>query len=124
VVAQELHQDQSRHVHVYLKLLSKIDVSDPGFADILGHHGNYQGCRSARQVSTYCRKEQDYIANFDVAGYLYGISKKRAIGKCLISNEQSLTDTVNDFPELMVGYKKLKLDMAAYDMDAYRPIVQ
>ena len=42
----------------------------------------------------------------------------------MINNEKSLVDTVQDFPELMLGYKKLKLDIAAYDMDAYKPIVQ
>ena len=42
----------------------------------------------------------------------------------MINNEQSLVDTVQDFPELMLGYKKLKLDIAAHDMDAYKPIVQ
>lgn len=107
-----------------MKLAQKIDVTDPRFADVLGYQGHYQGCRSARQVSIYCRKEQDYISNFDVAGYLYGINKKRAIGRCLINREQSLAETVQEFPELILGYKKLKLDMAAYDMDAYKPIVQ
>lgn len=115
--------NNSKHIHIYLKLKNRIDTRDPRFADVLGFHGNYQGCRSARNVARYCAKGDNYIANFDVAGYLQGINKKRKIGQFLISKEKTLMEVVEEFPEMLMGYKKLKLDIAAYELDAHRPPV-
>jgi len=71
LIAEELHQDGNKHVHVYLKLQAKCDIRDPASLDLVSdeesgrspYHGNYQGCRSPQAVMRYCLKEEDYITN-------------------------------------------------------------
>lgn len=111
------------HIHIYVKLKNRIDVSDCRFADVLGFHGNYQGCRSAKNVARYCAKEGDYVSNFDVSGYTQGVNKKRTVAQYLVDRSRSLAEVVKEFPEMIFDYKKLKLNLAAYDMDANPPAV-
>lgn len=51
VVASEEHATGDLHVHCYLKLSSAVRTRSPLYFDIRGHHGNYQGARSARTYS-------------------------------------------------------------------------
>ena len=54
-------------MHVYLCLNAKKDVRRPDYFDVLGHHGNYQGCKCSAAVVKYCKKEGDYLEhNMDV----------------------------------------------------------
>ena len=66
-VAKELHKNGNAHLHAFVGLEDQYRTRDPRFADFQGYHGNYQGCRSAKNVLKYCTKEDDYKANFDVA---------------------------------------------------------
>lgn len=61
-VAQEEHQDGELHIHAYLMLEKKVNIKNPRKLDLkseegVEYHGKYEGCRSARAVDTYVKKE-------------------------------------------------------------------
>lgn len=67
VIATEKHQDGTNHLHVYLHRGpgKKFNIRRPDALDLLGHHGNYQSCRSASAVQAYCKKEGNFLSNVE-----------------------------------------------------------
>lgn len=65
VVAQEVHQDGSPHLHAFIKTEKKIMLSPRQF-DLPDHHGNYQVAKSWKAVQKYVTKGGTFIANIDV----------------------------------------------------------
>lgn len=58
IVAQELHEDGSPHLHVAIKLKEIISISNPKHFDVIaGKHGNYQIMRNCLKSIQYCSKE-------------------------------------------------------------------
>lgn len=70
VIAEEVHEDGTPHLHVYLKLKENLEVVTTDFWDMgetkekryVNYHGNYQTVRSNRAVMKYCQKESNYLA--------------------------------------------------------------
>lgn len=68
IVARELHEDGTPHIHAYLQLdrkcnirgATQLDVSDDAENTF---HGNYQPCRNPTFTKRYVRKAGDYITN-------------------------------------------------------------
>lgn len=125
IVAHELHANGDHHLHMYLELFEPFRTRDSQALDIVEpltgvtYHGNYQGCRSAKNVIKYCTKAEDYLSDLDVATLLSGKSVNRALlGRKLIDGELSLTQAVDENPSLLFGYQRLKLDLATYLEDA------
>lgn len=117
LVAQEKHKNGDLHLHVYAKLASTYRTKDPTALDLLGYHGNYQGCRSAKNVLKYCTKEEDYIASFDVAEALGTKSTRKEAMQSLILGKRTLEELVVDEPQFLYGYSKLKMDLLNYQKD-------
>lgn len=76
-VAQELHQDGGKHLHMYLQMSKKINTVSAhkifNLDDELGntYSGNYQGCRDRERVLNYCVKcDKNILSNFNVPEYL------------------------------------------------------
>jgi hypothetical protein len=73
VLSTEEHQDGSKHVHVYLGLDKRCDITDARRLDINVEggeaHGNYQSCRSFKNVIDYVVKEgvSEVLTNMDLA---------------------------------------------------------
>lgn len=65
VIAQEDHQDGTKHLHVFLKTERKISFKHDKF-DFPQNHGNYQIAKSWVAVKKYITKGGVYIANIDV----------------------------------------------------------
>lgn len=65
VIAQELHEDGEKHLHVYLRRGQgkKWNIRDPRRLDLSGHHGNYQSVRNANAVKKYVTKDGNYVTN-------------------------------------------------------------
>lgn len=123
LVAHELHANGDHHLHCYLSLDEPIRTRDPRFADLPGpFHGNYQGCRSPRNVLKYCTKEEDYCGNVDVSSIDGSNLRKRAFTE-LVNGSKTLTDIIDENPSLLSGYCKLKLDLLTFNQDrvASRP---
>jgi hypothetical protein len=61
IVAHELHQDGSDHIHVYVKFVQKKNVKSSSYFDIAGFHGNYQTARNSEAVENYVKKDSDCL---------------------------------------------------------------
>lgn len=71
VIAREQHKDGSNHLHAYLKFEKGITLkSAPLVFNVLSKSGNYQPCRSCKNVIKYCTKGANFVSNFDTAKYL------------------------------------------------------
>jgi len=72
LIAQEEHKDGGYHLHAYIKFEgSGVKLSDaPDTFSVLDVSGNYQPCRSCKDVIKYCSKDESYIFNFDVKKYM------------------------------------------------------
>lgn len=121
IIAEELHQNGNKHLHCYISFAEPYRTRNPNFADLSYDgalfHGNYQGCRSTKAVIKYCTKEENYISNMDVAAILNSKSSRKVIATKLIKDKLPLEDLVQEFPELIFGYKKLKSDLDEYKHD-------
>jgi hypothetical protein len=68
MIGEELHVDQTKHYHIYLKYSKQRDFGY-GHFDYLGQHGKLEGCRSPKRSYMYIAKEdQEPLANFDYEG--------------------------------------------------------
>ncbi len=70
IVARELHEDGTPHIHIYFEFCKKLDCRNPLYFDELcpGHHGNISTCRNPMATLRYVTKDEDYV--------LYGITQK------------------------------------------------
>ena len=122
MVAHELHKNGDHHIHACLKLEEVFEASNPDFADLLfdgeTYHGNYQACRSFKNVVKYCTKEEDYLSNLDVGELIKGKSTREAIATKLIKDKVPLAELLTEVPSLIYDYKKLKLNMEDAHVDS------
>lgn len=117
IIAHELHENGDDHLHVYLEFDEAIRTRNPKFADLRGFHGNYQGCRSMKNVIKYVSKGDDYISNIDVSEITGKKNSKREIALKIISENLEPHEILKEYPELIFGYKKLKEDIRQYRID-------
>lgn len=77
LIAEETHKDGAKHLHAYVKFKhSGIRLSDaPSYFTVSDKSGNYQPCRSCKDVIRYCSKEGNYICSFDLNSYMNGKAK-------------------------------------------------
>ena len=78
IVARELHEDGSPHLHAFVKFSEKVwlDKKVTRF-DFQGYHGNYQVAKCWKAVQDYCRKGSDYVTkNIDVLSALQKKAKR------------------------------------------------
>lgn len=114
IVAQELHQDGTPHLHVYLNYDKKVSFG-PNRWDLSSFHGNYQPARSWKAVAGYCTKGANYISNFN----LDAAAAKRASGRDLNKRllEGDLTELVLEGEVPLEKYLRLKACKEAFFKD-------
>lgn len=117
LVAHEFHADGTDHLHCYMLLSKAICTKNCHYYDILGHHGNYQGCRSPKKVLQYCSKGGDFKANFDVMLCLSSVKPDRATIAGELLKKRPITEVVEEYPQLLFGYNRLKLDVESFFFD-------
>lgn len=78
------------------------------------YHGNYQSAGNWKRVAAYCKKDQDFIEKgIDIkAKQLADKSKRSYLGSVLLKKEKPLTELVQEFPQLVFEYKRLKANLA------------
>lgn len=108
IIASETHANGDPHIHVYLELNEAYRSRDSKFADIDGFHGNYQGCRSTKNVQKYCTKAEDYISNLDVSNL--GKSSRSSDMESIISGKRTIYELVKEKPQYLMGFTKLLND--------------
>ncbi|UYD39135.1 MAG: replication associated protein [Wigfec virus K19_654] len=117
IVAHELHKNGDHHIHAYLKLSSALRTRDCKFADIENFHGNYQGCRSAKNVIKYCTKEEDFLSNIDVSAILKKSSSRKEHFGSVLLGKRTLLELVEEEPQYLMGYCRLKNDYLTFIQD-------
>lgn len=65
IICEEEHEDETLHLHAFIKLDKRIDFKADRF-DVCGYHGNYQVAKSWRAVIAYVKKDGNYITNIDL----------------------------------------------------------
>lgn len=112
LVAHELHANGDDHLHVYLKSETAFDTVSPQYFDLYWddnvYHGNYQGCRSAKNVLRYCSKGDDYVSNMDVAALVDRKAKRSIIAAKVVRDKVPLHNLLDEFPEMVYDYKRIK----------------
>lgn len=65
VIAQEMHEDGTPHLHIWLQAREKkkFNIRDATKLDLLEHHGNYQAARNQSAVLKYVTKDGKWISN-------------------------------------------------------------
>lgn len=107
-VARELHRDGSDHYHAIISLPDHIDIRDPTYFDLEGHHGNYQGVRNYTNVLNYVRKAGEFLES----GQTPYASKSQ--DSDILSAEDpigALTDAIQSSSIRLRGYKRLREDL-------------
>lgn len=65
VISQEKHQDGGIHLHCFLGLGARIDISDPHYLDLvfnhIPYHGNYQIGKRKQALLEYLIKEDENL---------------------------------------------------------------
>jgi len=121
--------DTGLHLHALVQVKDFFRTRDASFADIAGHHGNYQAATYVRAVEKYVKKD----GNFVVEGVPeYGSEKKSSdrIGVRVLSLIRQGTSV----PSLMVHEDAVlasyvmsnlqKLKMAQKELEAYQASVE
>jgi len=119
IVAQEEHKDGTPHLHAYVKYAKPIHTRDCRFFDFKDHHPNIEAPRTPKAVLQYVTKDGNFIQQgIDVDQYKNAqASHKRVIGQKLIKGSITLTEAVEENPELLFGYKRLKADLDSFHRD-------
>lgn len=64
VIAEELHEDGSPHLHALLRYNKPIDIKRQDYFDIQGHHPNMQTARQPEKVREYVKKDGTYLEHW------------------------------------------------------------
>jgi len=125
VVAAELHEDGTPHLHAYICLQDTLETMNSRFWDLGVYHGDYQKARDINAVVKYIKKDGNILEEGDVSWAEKVDAKKehrRALGKELIEGTKSLPEAVQENPSLLFGLRHLKQDLDTYRQLAVKPL--
>lgn len=117
VVANEKHEDGNKHLHAYVKYLNGVLPSKLNLFDF-NKHGNYQPCRSCKNVVQYCIKDGDFVTNINLDSYL----KKKGKHPVTLDVLKNKT-TVQALVDSDISFMQVRQFQAAraIAMDSYTP---
>lgn len=116
-IAREQHEDGADHIHALIVLDKRKNVHSPSYFDIGSHHGNYQTARNRVKVFDYLTKSDPTpLTNMSAESLKIKNSNRAQIGKRILEGED-LKDIVEEYPNLLFGYKRLKEDLVAFKND-------
>ncbi|UDN67476.1 replication-associated protein [robinz virus RP_513] len=124
VIARELHANGDFHIHAWIKLSGPVNFKKPDCLDIGGFHGNYQGCRSKKNVLKYVTKDGNYITDIQNLTDELKSNFRIKVTKYLLEDGKPFNGLIQDFPEALFGYKKLKMDYLEQKLDSYKPSIR
>ena len=124
VIARELHEDGTPHIHAYVLLEKRFDCRQSSFWDLAPFHGNYQKAKSIDAVVKYIKKDGDILEYGEISWAEKIDSRqehRRYLGKRLIEGEP-LDDVVRDDPSLLFGLSSLHRDLCTWRQVSLRPV--
>lgn len=116
VVAIEAHEDGTPHIHIMVVLERKKKICNAKFFDFDGFHGNYQTVKNRLKVFDYITKsDSSALNNFGPEG-LKAVTKnmRQVVAKRVLEGEE-VKDLVEEYPQLLFGFKRLQDDIRAYE---------
>ena len=122
LIGQELHKDGEKHLHAYVKYISKLDVSNPTYFDLKHegkvYHGNYQTAKCAIASIKYISKEDQDPLELGDMDYKQEMSAKQSkskiLGKRLAAGEPVDQIIADGNEELIMSYAKVVANQKAY----------
>lgn len=117
LIAQELHEDGSPHLHALVCLDKKLNTTNEKYFDAQGSHGNYQVARDTDDVVKYIKKadtmpyEEGYYASNNPSTV-----QKRAKQNALLMSKP-LHTLVDEGVVHLSQYKHMKESLDAYNLD-------
>lgn len=107
IIAQEMHKDGGRHLHVYISTEGKFNITNARRCDIDGFHPNMEGVKSASAVQRYCKKEGDFITNlkFGIEARARDIAKRGDIVGALQVIMEELPSEIKFMRQWTEGFK-------------------
>lgn len=120
-IAQEAHADGHMHLHVAAWYKNRLEFKSPQRFDIQGYHPNIRHNQIQFKLKTlkYLNKEDAEPLQFNMdiqAETAARTGHKKLLGKRLLDGED-LIDVVNEHPELIFEYKKLKCNVEEFRLD-------
>lgn len=113
-IAQEKHEDGSPHLHCLIILEKKKSVHGDKYFDLEQYHGNYQTARNRVKVFDYITKaDPTVLTNMDAESLRIKSASRELIGKRILAGEEP-KDLVEEYPNLLFGFKRLQEDLKAY----------
>lgn len=117
LIARELHQDGTPHIHVFMTLNKKINTTSVKYFDIAGYHGNYQTARDSDDVIEYLKKSDKEPLSY---GQYVGNSQT-AVQKRAAKNKQMLSLPLHELVDTglihISQYKQVKESIQLYKVD-------
>lgn len=125
IVAIEEHEDGTPHLHMLVVCERKKSVGSAKYFDVAGFHGNYQTARNRLKVFDYCNKSDSEALNTFTPESLRCKTegKRKFVAEQLLAGKE-LEEIVEEYPNFLFGYKRLKEDLQAYKEDkiVYQPL--
>lgn len=123
-IAQEEHKDGGLHLHIILCAgpNHRFDIKSSDFLDLqlngVRYHGKYEKCRSVKAAWKYISKEdKNPLHNFSQQEVDKLQEEKEnmrtQVGKRMLQGDP-LESLVEEYPNLIFGFKRLKEDFIAY----------
>jgi len=107
VVAKELHQDGTPHLHAAIMLHVTFETMDSNRLDVIvNQHGNYQTMKNVKNWITYILKDGDYVSyQIDTSRYM----DQNKVVMDLVINKSLKQDVIRKFPHWCANNRR-KLD--------------
>lgn len=118
IVSQELHQDGSHHLHLWLEFENRITIRDSSYFDLPENHCNIGHMEDKKRNSK--NNVIRYLTKFDKDPLVYGTEinfKKRGMICEYLKNGESLTKIIDMYPEELYNYDKLRNNINLYQID-------
>lgn len=117
LIAREMHQDGTPHLHALLRAKKKANIKNASFFDLAFFHGNYQTARDTDAVKEYIEKSDKEPLEIGV----YESNKQSEVQKRALANKQILTEPLPklvDKGEISIySYKLLRESVMLYNLD-------
>jgi len=122
LVASELHEDGSPHLHAFFKTVKKITWT-PDMFSVGSFRGNYQVAKSAKHVVKYCAKDGVWIGNIDPKAFTQKTSKFKDLDQ-VVKGTLTLSAWVEQDFARIADLQRISLGLKLYKTLAVRDHLQ
>ena len=112
LVAEEVHEDGSPHLHAFFKTVKKITWS-PEMFTVDGFRGCWLVAKCAKAVAKYCAKDGKWIGNIDPKAFTQKTSKFKDLEK-VVKGELTLSGWVEQDYARIVDLQRVQLGLKLF----------